>query len=90
MGLRADFLLKPDLREFQVEYVDGVPLARVRLNLKFVQMPQRTIVANTTVEESAPANGRAMDAIVLAFDDALGKAMKRVVEWTLRQPDWAG
>lgn len=83
-SLRSDFSLITDLREFQAEYGSGAaPRARVRLNAKLVKMPERVIIAATTFERSAPARAGDLESVVNAFDDALGKTMKRVVEWAL-------
>lgn len=89
VALRADFSLLTDLREFQAEYVNGgdaPPRIRVRLNAKLIKMPQRTIIGTTTVERIEPAKGTDLDAVVRAFDDALGKVIKRIVTWTLTTP----
>ena len=86
VGLRADYVLKPDMREFQVEYGTENPQVRVRLNLKLVKMPERAIIASTTFEHTAPASGLGMHEIVIAFDSALGKVLKQVIEWTLVTP----
>jgi cholesterol transport system auxiliary component len=56
---------------------------RVRLNAKLVKMPQREIVAHQTFERRVRAQENRMDAIIDAFDDALGKTLKSVVVWTL-------
>ncbi|MBM3518029.1 MAG: hypothetical protein FJX56_09200 [Alphaproteobacteria bacterium] len=84
-GLRSDFTLRTDLREFQAEYADPdrAPLVRVRLNAKLIRQPRREIVASETFEATIQASGTAMPEVVLAFDEALGKVTKRVVEWTL-------
>lgn len=93
IGLRADFILKTDLREFQAEYMtrDGKPLpdgeppfVRVRLNGKLVAMPRREIMASETWEYRIQAASTDMDAIIHAFDDAYGSILKRIVAWTLR------
>lgn len=82
--LRADYSLLTDLREFQAEYKDdGPPTVRVRLNAKMVRMPQREILALENFEFTERARGNDLPAIVDAFDIALGKVLKRVVEWTL-------
>lgn len=87
VNLRPDFSLLTDLREFQAEYSgDGPPSARVRLNAKLVKMPQRVIIGTTTVERLQPAAGSDMMSVVTAFDVALGKSLKRVVEWALATP----
>lgn len=85
VALRADYSLLTDLREFQAEYFGGdAPKVRVRINAKLVRMPQRDIIATTTIERTEPAADRSLDAVVEAFDQALGKVIKRIVEWTLR------
>jgi cholesterol transport system auxiliary component len=87
-GLRSDYVLKTELREFQAEYHDDKkPRVRVRINAKIVEMPQRTIIASKTIERLATVKTSSMDGIVTAFDDALGKTLKHLVEWTLRAGD---
>lgn len=82
--LRADYSLLTDLREFQAEYLsDGPPRVRVRLNAKLVRMPQREIVATETFEFLEPAASSDLEAVVSAFDVALGKTIKRIVNWSL-------
>ena len=84
IGLRADFVLKTELREFQAEYLGGSPpTVRVRMNAKLVQMPQRTIIGSRGLEDSVVAEADRMEEIVLAFDEALGRVLKGLVEWTL-------
>jgi len=84
VGLRADFVLKSELREFQAEYFDGgPPKARVRINLKLVRMPQREIIGSESFEAVVEASTDSLDAVIVAFDEALGKVLRRVVEWTI-------
>lgn len=85
IGLRADYILKPDLREFEADYTRGsVPSVLVRMNVKLIKMPERTIVGSATFESRIEAEGTSMEAIVTAYNEALGKVLKRTVEWTLR------
>lgn len=85
--LRADYLLKTELREFQAEYDQpGPPRARVRINAKLARMPDRAIIASHTVERMIRAEGNDLPAIAVAFDEALGGAMRRIVEWSLATP----
>jgi cholesterol transport system auxiliary component len=85
LGLRADFVLKLELREFQSDYSGGaVPNAHVRLNAKLVRMPQRTIVGSQSFEAKVGANADRIEDIVAAFDSALGKTLKDLVLWTLQ------
>ncbi len=91
-GLRSDFVLKTELREFQADYTGGAkngakggaPRVRVRINAKLVLMPQRTIIAGVTIEKFITAKSNSMSAIVTAYDSALGKTLKGLVAWTLR------
>ncbi|PPR60602.1 MAG: hypothetical protein CFH10_01462 [Alphaproteobacteria bacterium MarineAlpha4_Bin2] len=96
IGLRSDFVLKTELREFQAEYkqrlADDVsilssgsrpPVIRVRINAKLVKMPRREIVASETFEQTIKAEHNTMQAIIRAFDKSLGKVLKSVVVWTL-------
>ena len=83
--LRPDFSLLTELREFQAEYFEaGLPNVRVRLNVKLVKMPQRTIIGARTFESVERAKGTALPSVVSAFDVALGKVLKRIVVWTLQ------
>ena len=97
IGLRADYILKTELREFQAEYPSPLPresaetegttippVIRVRLNAKLIQLPRRDIVASDTFEYKVAAEANSMVALIGAFDEALGKTMKRLVEWTLK------
>lgn len=96
IGLRADYVLKTELREFQAEYDQRLPehsdtgladatppTIRVQVNAKIIKMPRRSIIAWKNFEYKVKADRNAMVDIIGAFDDALGKTMKRLVEWTL-------
>lgn len=87
VSFRSDFTLKVELREFQAEYFDGaeIPTINVRVNVKMVQMPQRTIMASQGFEIRRQAPSNKMSDIVLTFDAALGLVLRDVVVWTLRQ-----
>ena len=102
IGLRSNIVLKTELREFQAEYnrkqpagqtgegatgTGKAPQIRVRIAAKLVRMPQRVIVASRTVEHIIPAERNTMEAIVGAFDEALGKTLKDIVTWTLTEGD---
>lgn len=85
IGLRGDFLLKTELREFQAERwePDSLPRVRVRLNTKLVELPDREIIAGETFEAVIEAATLDFNAVVQAYDDALGRVLRRVVTWTL-------
>ncbi len=83
-GLRADFILKSELRELQAEYYEGdKPVAHVMINAKLVAMPSRNIVASRTFERKIEAEADRLNDVVTAFDEALGKVLKSLVEWTI-------
>jgi cholesterol transport system auxiliary component len=88
IGLRSDYNLKTEMREFQAEYFDanGIPNVRVRLNAKLVKLPRRAIIASKTFEAVIKSEGTEMRQVIKAFDRALGKVLRHTVEWTLRTP----
>jgi len=89
VGLRADFILATELREFQAEYEGKgqgeAPDVRTRINAKLVKMPERTIVASITYDYLLPAKSTELVEIVKAFDLALGKSLKRIVAWAITE-----
>ena len=85
-GLRADYILKPDLREFQAELYRGPqPSINVRINVKLVRMPSREIIASQTFQARITAKSGNLDDVIQAFDESLGKVLKRIVEWTIKE-----
>jgi len=90
IGLRADFILKTELRELQAVYFNGgPPEAWVSINAKLVQMPRRAIVASQSFDARVTAAADALPEIIAAFDEAAGKVLRRLVEWTLIEGDQA-
>ncbi len=86
IGLRGDYDLKLELREFHAElYGDtSTPTVRTRLNVKIIRQPSASIIASETFERTAEAESDSIPNVVNAFDEALGSTMKRVVGWTLK------
>jgi cholesterol transport system auxiliary component len=90
VGVRAEYALLTNIREFQAEYGEtGPPRVRVRLQARLVRLPRRTSIAATSEGFTVAAEDRSLQAIVAAFDEGLGKALRRVVEWTVREIDEA-
>lgn len=87
-GLHADFLLDTAIRDFQAVYdsSDARPHVVVALDARLVQMPSRKIIAHTMVRRDARATANTLDAIVQAYDAALGEAAVAVVSWTVSDP----
>jgi cholesterol transport system auxiliary component len=84
LALRADYVLRPELRHFEAEYHDaGAPSAHVAISIKLVKMPDRAIVAQRNFDATAPAPANQMAAIVESLDKALHDAMRQIVDWTL-------
>lgn len=86
-GLRADYILKSELREFQAEYYDrttgNAPDINVRISATLIKMPQRTIIDRFEGEHSMTAGGNRFIDVIQGFDDALGKVLSKVVRETL-------
>jgi len=85
VGLRSDFNLKTELREFQAELKDPSqpPQVRVGLSAKLIRQPRQEIVASAYFEQVEKAKSGAILDVVVAFDDALGKVLRESVQWTL-------
>jgi cholesterol transport system auxiliary component len=87
IGLRADYVLQPDLRNFEAMYFyGGAPIAHVRIVAKLVRMPDRQIIGVASFERCVRAREDKVPKVVEAFDQALGSVIKRLVAWTLRTP----
>jgi cholesterol transport system auxiliary component len=91
VGLRPDFFLRTDLREFGATYTgdDPIPTVVVRINAKLIQMPERRIVAFNTAERREKAKSGSFDDVLVAFDEALGGVFKDIVTFTLLEGDKA-
>jgi cholesterol transport system auxiliary component len=84
VSLRADFVLKTELREFQAEYFgEPSPRAHVAITGRLVTLPRRAIIGSQSFESIVPAAADTLDDIVAAFDEALGKVLRRLVVWSL-------
>ena len=84
-SIRPDFLLQTDLAAFEaMETASGPPDVRVAMSATMVRMPRREVVGTTHIARTVTAQATSLQAIALAFDDALGKVLKQLVEWTLR------
>jgi cholesterol transport system auxiliary component len=88
VGLRADFILKSEIRHFEAVYdsANGPPEIWVALNVRLVNPTTREVVAQTSFERRERAAANDMPGIILAFNDALGGVMKDIVVWTVTNP----
>ncbi|CUH47524.1 ABC-type transport auxiliary lipoprotein family protein [Ruegeria atlantica] len=90
VGLRADYVIVPDLREFQgfvVSDVEGTKTIRVevRMNIKIIDEYEDKIIASSSFREVVASASDATPDLVRAFDEALGKTMRDAVEWSVRR-----
>jgi cholesterol transport system auxiliary component len=82
--VRPDFMLQTTITAFQSQPSESGPFeARVVISASLMAMPRRRVVGTTEIGRSVPAVAATLDATAAAFDDALGKVLKRLVEWTL-------
>ena len=90
IGLRADYIIVTDVREFQAILKEtdapAAPLiADVRLNIKIVDAETDLIIASRSFENLEMSSSDEPIDIVTAFDIALGRVLKQSVEWSIRQ-----
>ncbi|WP_299593083.1 ABC-type transport auxiliary lipoprotein family protein [uncultured Tateyamaria sp.] len=89
IGLRADYLVVTDIREFQafVPQTSEPSALRVdvRLNIKIVDAFSDRIIASKSFEEIVASESDAATDVANAFDEALGDTMRDAVEWSIRE-----
>ena len=54
------------------------------MQVRLVTLPRRELVDAFGAEATMPAASGAVDAVVTAFDDALGSVLRDIVSWTAR------
>jgi cholesterol transport system auxiliary component len=88
VGLRADLVLKTDLRHFEALYnsSNGAPEVWVAISARLVDPSGRDVVAHASFERREQAKGNDIAQVVVAFDEALGGVMEDIVLWTVRNP----
>lgn len=84
-ALRADLVLETELRDFEAVYdsPNAPPRASVGFTARLIKIPERSILAQTTIARQATAAANEVPAVVRAFDDALGTAVDEVVRWAV-------
>jgi cholesterol transport system auxiliary component len=88
IGLRADFILKTEIRHFEA-VSDGSsvpPTVWVAMTARLVGMPQREIIAQASFERRVPAAANDVPAVVAAFNAAADAVIKDIVVWTVTNP----
>jgi len=84
-GLRSDYLLVPELRDFEARYTLDVhpPEIVVRMTVHLERMPAREMVGQLDVTETAPAARNDIGSVVSAYNQAVGAAITRIAGWTV-------
>ncbi|MBE1284033.1 MAG: hypothetical protein GJ676_12045 [Rhodobacteraceae bacterium] len=90
VGLRADYVIFPDVREFQARVKtdpegNETLEVHVRLNIKVVDALEDHIIASASFEELVTASSDETLDLITAFDQALGRTMRDAVEWSIRK-----
>ncbi|WP_299665106.1 ABC-type transport auxiliary lipoprotein family protein [uncultured Ruegeria sp.] len=90
VGLRADYVIAPDLREFQgivISETENSKTVRVevRINIKIIDEYEDKIIASSSFQENVMAASDQTPDLVEAFDVALGRTMRDAVEWSIRK-----
>jgi cholesterol transport system auxiliary component len=85
-GLKPDFILQSELRDFQASYAGAGGEAVVRITAKLVKMPERRIVSSISAEARRPSSGAGLPGIVQAFESALGDAFSQLIAGVLATP----
>ena len=87
-GIRAQYELRLDLREFEAVYDQGdgdAPLIRVRLAARLVASDGRRLAGSSVFVGEARASRNRVGAIVAAFDQAAAQVSRELAEWAAAQ-----
>ncbi len=88
-GLKSDYLLETDIRDFEAVYEteDAAPSVVVRLDVKLVNAHTRAIVKAFNARSEGDAAANTVPAVVAAMNAALGEVMGQIVGWALTAPE---
>jgi cholesterol transport system auxiliary component len=87
-GLRPDYVLRLHIQDFQAEYdrgLEAAPLINIRMQLRLLGMPRRESLATVRGDQTVRADGTSVAAVIHAFDQAMGLALRRIVTWTVAE-----
>lgn len=82
-GLRADYLLQSDLRQFAMNETTGA--VTVELQVKLVALPKRDIIATRTFVAEEASEGRGLVAVVAAYQRASERVLTDIVRWSVEK-----
>jgi cholesterol transport system auxiliary component len=82
---KTDYVLRLDVREFDVSYDQGAkaaPKVVVRLRAALTRNADRTVVGEQMFGADVRADENRVSSIAAAFDRAVGDVLGKVVDWT--------
>jgi len=87
-GLKSDYLLVTDIRDFQARYdtPDAAPMAIVRIVAKVVAARTRTIVLAVDAHSEIQSAQNSVASLIGAFNQALTAVQAKIVEGALAAP----
>lgn len=88
-GLRADYALAIELRDFQLEIGAGKAQAAVRFQASLLDYTSNRVIATHSFSALAPATGTDAASAFAAFETALNTIIPQVVDWTFREGNTA-
>jgi|HubBroStandDraft_6_1064221.scaffolds.fasta_scaffold374318_2 cholesterol transport system auxiliary component len=91
-GLRADFILQTDIRDFSAAYDSPTepPLVSVVVHMELITIPEHRIVAQRSIARRQRAVANSVPEVVRAFDSALGGVVEEVVRWAVTNTALSG
>lgn len=84
-GMRGDYALAIELRDFQIEYHNGQPQAAVRFQARLLDYTTNRVLAAQSFDAQTPAAGKDAASAFVAFEAAINEAIPKLVDWTLRK-----
>jgi cholesterol transport system auxiliary component len=79
--LQADLELTGDLRAFQSEYVQGVPVIVIRYDAQLVQVRSQKIIATRRFDIRQSVVGKEVPQVVMAFGQATDQLAAQIITW---------
>ena len=86
-GIRADYVLETEVRDFEAYYAvpDTPPVVRVTLMVKLFGALSHDIAAAMEFRNESQASANNMASITAAFNQATGATIQAIVAWALSQ-----
>lgn len=77
----ADYLLKLDVRRFEVRYRRGAPVARIEIYAALVSRTDPQETSTRTITDETPASSNSVHAIAAAFGECVTRSLADLVAW---------